>query len=118
MISTRDNFNRKNITILSIDFETRQIPDGVRIRNQIFAAGFYSNNGINEAIHLEDGKFNNDEVKFIRYIVYKIQSFQGIITGWYLANSDLLILDEVCKSIGVTSPVGFYEVLKQVLKAG
>jgi DNA polymerase, archaea type len=48
--------------------------------------------------------------KFIRYIVYKIQSFQGIITGWYLANSDLLILDEVCKSIGVTSPVGFYEI--------
>lgn len=32
-----------------------------------------------------------------------------IITGWYLANSDLLILDEVCKSISVISPVGFYE---------
>ncbi|MGA9152425.1 MAG: hypothetical protein WBZ36_17760, partial [Candidatus Nitrosopolaris sp.] len=46
----------------------------------------------------------------IRYIVYKIESFQGIITGWYLVNSDLVILDEVCNSIGVTSPVGFYEV--------
>jgi DNA polymerase I len=63
-----------------------------------------------EAIHLEDSKSNNDEVKFIRYIVYKIQSFQGIITGWYLAKSDLIILDEVCKHIGVVSPVGFYEV--------
>ncbi len=72
--------------------------------------GFYSNNGINEAIHLEDDKFLGDEVKFIRYIVYKIQNFHGIITGWYLANSDLFILDEVCKRIGVISPVGFYEV--------
>ncbi|HET7392131.1 MAG TPA: hypothetical protein VFJ51_15050 [Nitrososphaeraceae archaeon] len=53
------------------------------------------------SIHLEDSKFNNNEVKFIRYIVHKIQSFQGIITGWYLANSDLVVLDEVCKHIGV-----------------
>ncbi|MFY9871632.1 MAG: DNA polymerase domain-containing protein [Candidatus Nitrosopolaris sp.] len=67
-------------------------------------------NGCEQSIHLEDAKFQRNEVKFIRYIVYKIQSFQGIITGWYLANSDLLILDEVCKSVGVTSPVGFYEV--------
>jgi hypothetical protein len=59
---------------------------------------------------LEDSRFNNDEVKFICYIVYKIQSFQGIITGWYLANSDLVVLDEVCKCIGVVSPVGFYDV--------
>jgi hypothetical protein len=59
---------------------------------------------------LEDSKFNNDELKFIRYIVYKIQSFQGIITGWYLANSYLLVLDEVCKRIGIGSPVRFYEV--------
>src|SRR5438132_2650941 len=110
MIPTKHDFNNKNIKILSIDFETRQVTKQNRIRNQIFAAGFYSNNGINEAIHLEDGKFNNDEVKFIRYIAYKIQSFQGIITGWYLANSDLVILDEVCKLIGVVSPVGFYEV--------
>ena len=88
MIPTKVNFNSKNIRILSFDLETRQISDGIGTRNQIFAAGFYSNTGFNEAIHLEDGKFNNDEVKFIRYIVYKIQSFQGIITGWYLANSD------------------------------
>src|ERR671933_423137 len=74
------------------------------------SAGFCSNTGFNEAIHLEDSKFNNDEIKFIRYIVYKIQSFQGIITGWYLANSDLVVLDEVCKRIGVVSPVEFYEV--------
>ena len=45
MISTKDNFNSKNIKILSIDFETRQISDGTSTRNQIFAAGFYSNNG-------------------------------------------------------------------------
>jgi DNA polymerase, archaea type len=109
MISTTEDFNNKNIKILSIDFETRHVVKRKRIRNQIFAAGFYSNNGFEEAIHLEDDKFNNDEVKFIRYIVYKIQSFQGIITGWYLANSDLVILDEVCKIIGVISPVGFYE---------
>jgi hypothetical protein len=108
MIPTKRHFD--NIKILSIDFETRQVTKQNRTRNQIFAAGFYSNNGINEAIHLEDGKFNNDEVKFVRYIVYKIQSFQGIITGWYLANSDLVVLDEVCKCIGVTSPVAFYEV--------
>jgi hypothetical protein len=37
-----------------------------RIRNQIFAAGFFSNNVFEEVIHLEDDKFNNDEVKFIR----------------------------------------------------
>jgi hypothetical protein len=61
-------------------------------------------------VHLEDDKFRGDEVRFIRYIVYKIQGFQGIITGWYLANSDLIVLDEVCKSIGVPSPVGFYEI--------
>jgi hypothetical protein len=59
---------------------------------------------------LEDIQFNNDEVKFIRYIVYTIQSFRGIITGWYLSNSDLVILHEVCKLIGVGSPAGFYEV--------
>lgn len=60
--------------------------------------------------HLQDDMFNNDEVKFIRYIVYKIQRFQGLITGGYLANSDLIVLDEVCKYIGVVSPVGFYQV--------
>ena len=49
----------------------------------------------------------NDEVKFNRYIVYRIISFEGIITGWYLSNSDLVILDEVCRQIGVSSPVGF-----------
>jgi DNA polymerase elongation subunit (family B) len=112
MILTKDNFSPNNIKILSIDFETRQIrEDGNNItRSQIFAAGFCSNTGFKEAIHLEHTIFNNDEVKFIRYIVYKIQSFQGVITGWYLANSDLVILDEVCKCIGVVSPVGFYEV--------
>jgi hypothetical protein len=110
LISTKDNFNPKNIKILSIDFETRQVAEGTRIRNQIFAAGFSSKTGFSEAVHIEDDRFGGDEVKFIRYIVYKIQSFQGIITGWYLANSDLLILDEVCKRIGVISPVGFYEV--------
>ncbi|MFY9868948.1 MAG: hypothetical protein WAK17_04455, partial [Candidatus Nitrosopolaris sp.] len=110
MISMKQDFNNKNIKILSIDFETRHVTKQNRIRNQIFTAGFSSNTGFSEAVHLEDDKFNNDEVKFIRYLVYKIQSFQGIITGWYLANSDLVVLDEVCKSIGVTSPVGFYEV--------
>jgi DNA polymerase elongation subunit (family B) len=112
--STKDDFNSENIKMLSIDFETRQVTEedngNNNIRSQIFAAGFCSNTGFTEAIHLEDSRFNNDEVKFIRYIVYKIQSFQGIITGWYLANSDLIVLDEVCKRIGVVSPVGFYEV--------
>ncbi|HET7284751.1 MAG TPA: DNA polymerase domain-containing protein [Nitrososphaeraceae archaeon] len=112
IILTKDNFSPNNIKILSIDFETRQIrEDGNNItRSQIFAAGFCSNTDFKEAIHLEDTKFNNDEVKFIRHVVYKIQSFQGIITGWYLADSDLVVLDEVCKHIGVESPVGFYEV--------
>jgi hypothetical protein len=110
MIPMKQDLNNKNIKVLSIDFETREIIRQNCTRNQIFAAAFCSNNGLREAIHLEDGKFNNDEVKFIRHIVYKIQSFQGIITGWYLANSDLLILDEICKHIGVISPVGFYEV--------
>jgi DNA polymerase elongation subunit (family B) len=110
MISTKNNLNRKNIKILSIDFETRQIFDRLGARNQTFAAGFCPNTGFKEAIHLEDSRFKNDEIKFIRYVVYKIQSFQGIITGWYLAKSDLVVLDEVCKRIGVTSPVGFYEV--------
>jgi DNA polymerase elongation subunit (family B) len=110
MIPTKHHFNDKNIKILSIDFETRRVTTDNRIRNQIFAAGFFSNNGFEEAIHLEDSKFLGDEIKFIKYLVYKIQSFQGIITGWYLANSDLVILDEICKNIGVISPVGFYEV--------
>ncbi|MGB7956247.1 MAG: hypothetical protein WCF23_19920, partial [Candidatus Nitrosopolaris sp.] len=110
MISTKRAFNSKNIKILSIDFETRQINKKNITRNQLFAAGFYSNTGFKDAIHLEDRKFKNDEVKFIRNVVYRIQSFQGIITGWYLANSDLVVLDEVCKCIGVSSPVGFYEV--------
>jgi DNA polymerase, archaea type len=113
MISTGCGFSPKNTKILSTDFETRQIITGDNntiTRNQIFAAGFCSNAGFTEAIHLEDSRFNNDEVKFIRYIVYRIRSFQGIITGWYLANSDLVVLDEVCKSIGVVSPVEFYEV--------
>ena len=112
MISTKDNFISKNIRILSIDFETRQITEEGNdvTRNQIFPPGFCSNTGFTEAIHLEDSEFNNNEVQFIRYIVYKIQNFRGIITGWYLANSDLVILDEVCKHIGVGSPVGFYEV--------
>jgi hypothetical protein len=88
MISTKHAFSRKNIKIFSIDFETRQISKNNITRNQIFAAGFYSNTGVKEAIHLEDRKFKNDEVKFIRYIVYKIISFEGIITGWYLSNSD------------------------------
>jgi len=109
MIPTKYDFNNKNIKILSIDFETRYVTKQNKIRNQIYAAGFYSNNGFKEAIILQDGKFNNDEVKFIRSIVYKIQSFQGIITGWYLAKSDLVVLDEICKTIGVISPVGFYE---------
>jgi len=110
MISTKDNFNSKNIKILSIDFETRHIEDGICSRNQIFAAGFSSNTGFSEAVHLEDDKFRDDEVKFIRFIVYKIQSFQGIITGWYVSKSDLIVLDEVCNCTGVPSPVGFYEV--------
>jgi hypothetical protein len=97
----------ENIRILSIDFETRQTTDGNVTQNQIFAAGFYSIIGIKEVIHLEDDKFKNNEVKFLRYIVYKIQSFQGIITGWYLMNSDLVVLDEVCKRVGVSSPIGF-----------
>jgi DNA polymerase elongation subunit (family B) len=110
MISTKHAFSRKNIKILSIDFETRHITTDNITRNQIFGAGFYSNTGFKEAIHLEDRKFQNDEVKFIRYVVYRIQSFQGIITGWYLANSDLVVLDEVCNRVGVRSPVGFFEV--------
>jgi DNA polymerase, archaea type len=111
--SIKDDFNSENVKILSIDFETRQVSeedsDNNNTRSQIFAAGFCSNTGFMEAIHLEDSRFNNDEVKFIRYIVYRIQGFQGIITGWYLANSDLVVLDKVCKYIGVVSPVGFYE---------
>ncbi|MGB7956753.1 MAG: hypothetical protein WCF23_22500 [Candidatus Nitrosopolaris sp.] len=111
MISTKYDFNNRNIRILSIDFETRHITTKKNVtRNQIFAAGFFSNTGFREAIHLEDEKFKNDEIKFIRYIVYRVQSFQGIITGWYLANSDLVFLDEVCKQIGIRSPVEFYEV--------
>jgi hypothetical protein len=39
MISTTDDFNDKNINILSIDFETRHVAKHNRIRNQIFAAG-------------------------------------------------------------------------------
>ena len=119
MISTKDDFSPKNIKILSIDFETRQIreDDNNITRNQIFAAGFYSNTGFKEAIHLEDSKFNNDEVKFIRYIVYKIQSFQGIITGWYLANSDLVILDEVCKCIGVDHQLDSMKYLLLLLRS-
>jgi hypothetical protein len=110
--STKNDFNSENIKILSVDFETRQLTEGDNndSTRTLFAAGFCSNTGLKEAIHLEDSKFNNDEVKFIRYIVYKIQSFQGIITGWYITNSDLVILDEVCKRIGVLSPVEFYEV--------
>ena len=79
MISTKDNFSSKNIRILSIDFETRQITeeDNDVTRNQIFAAGFCSNTGFTEAIHLEDSEFNNNEVQFIRYIVYKIQNFRA-----------------------------------------
>ena len=77
MISTKYNFNNKNIKILSINFETREVTEQNSIRNQIFAAGFYSKNGFKEAIHLEDSKFDNDEIKFIRYVVYKIQSFHG-----------------------------------------
>ena len=34
LISTKDNFNPKNIKILSIDFETRQVAEDTRIRNQ------------------------------------------------------------------------------------
>jgi hypothetical protein len=111
-ISTKANFNKGNIRILSVDFETRQITtkkgsnNKNNTRNQIFAAGFYTNTGFKEAIHLlSDSKFKNDEVKFIRYIVYRLQSFQGIITGWHIAGSDLVILDEVCKHIGVKSPL-------------
>jgi hypothetical protein len=78
MISTKANCSSKNIKILSLDFETRQIFDGIRTRNQIFAAGFSSNTGFSEAVHIEDDRFGGDEVKFIRYIVYKIQSFQGM----------------------------------------
>jgi len=115
-ISTKTNFNKGNIRILSVDFETRQITtkkgsnnNNNNTRNQIFAAGFYTNTGFKEVIHLlSDSKFRNDEVKFIRYIVYRLQSFQGIITGWHIAGSDLVVLDEVCKHIGVESPVGFY----------
>jgi DNA polymerase, archaea type len=110
VILTKSDFNNKNIKILSVDFEMRQLTKRNGIKNQIFAAGFCSNNGVKEAIHLQDEKFNNDEVKFIRNVVYRIKSFQGIITGWYLANSDLVILDEVCKRVGAISPVGFYEV--------
>jgi DNA polymerase, archaea type len=116
IISTKTNFNKENIRILSVDFETRQITikkgSNYNTRTQIFAAGFYTNTGFKEAIHLlSDSKFKNDEVKFIRYIVYRLQSFQGIITGWHIAGSDLIILDEVCKRIGVESPVGFYETI-------
>ena len=60
MISTENNFNPKNIKILSIDFETRQIPDGVSIRDKIFAVGFYSNSGFMEAVHLDDPRFENE----------------------------------------------------------
>jgi hypothetical protein len=51
-ISTKTNFNKGNIRILSVDFETRQITtkkynnnnnNNKNTRNQIFAAGFYTN---------------------------------------------------------------------------
>src|SRR5215208_5613486 len=114
-ISTKNNFNKENIRILSVDFETRQITikkgnNNNNTRNQIFAAGFYTNTGFKEAIHLLlDSKFKNDEVKFIRHIIYRLQSFPGIVTGWHIAASDLVVLDDVCKHVGVESPVGFYE---------
>jgi hypothetical protein len=57
--STKDDFNCENIKILSVDFETRQITerdDNNNARSQIFAAGFCSNTGFTEAIHLEDSK--------------------------------------------------------------
>ena len=57
MISTKYEFNNKNIETLSIDFETRTVTKQIGVRNQIFAAGFVSNNGFEEAIHLEDSKF-------------------------------------------------------------
>ena len=75
-------------------------------------SGFYTNTGLKEVIHLlSDSKFKNDEVKFVRHIVYRLQSFQGIVTGWHIAGSDLVVLDEVCMHIGVESPVGFYETI-------
>ena len=69
VISTKHDFNNKNIKIFSIDFETRHVTRQNSIMNQIFAAGFYSNTGLKEAIHLEDSDFDGNEVKFIRHIV-------------------------------------------------
>jgi hypothetical protein len=49
IISTKTNFSKGNIRILSVDFETRQVTikkgknnNNNIIRSQIFAAGFYS----------------------------------------------------------------------------
>ena len=57
--STNDDFNPENIKIVSLDFETRQITEQYNnnnTRSQIFAAGFFSNTGFKEAIHLEDSR--------------------------------------------------------------
>ena len=79
MISTKYDFNNRNIRILSIDFETRHITTKKNVtRNQIFAAGFFSNTGFREAIHLEDEKFKNDESK-----IYSIYSLQGTKLSGY-----------------------------------
>ena len=73
IISTKTNFNKENIRILSVDFETGQIiikkdnNNNYNTRTQIFAARFYTNTGFKEGIHLlSDSNFKNDEVKFIR----------------------------------------------------
>ena len=48
IISTKTNFSKGNIRILSVDFETRQVTikkgknNNNIITSQIFAAGFYS----------------------------------------------------------------------------
>ena len=55
IISTKTNFNKGNIRILSVDFETRQVTikkgknNNNIIRSQIFAAGFYLNTGFTES---------------------------------------------------------------------
>jgi hypothetical protein len=58
IISTKINFNKGNIRILSVDFETRQITikkgknNNNIIKSQIFAGGFYSNTGLTESTHI------------------------------------------------------------------
>jgi hypothetical protein len=52
-------------------------------------------------------KIDDSQVLHLVCVVYDQKQ---VFNTWYLSKSDLVILEEVCKHIGVGSPVGFYEV--------